>query len=945
VHLGSVLRAQGKNAEAETDLREALALQRKLLPAEHPDIASSLDDLGLALLNYAEAERCHREALLMRRRLYGPDHPAVADSLAALAYSLERQGKYVEAETNFMEALKIERSILGEHRDTAITLDQLGALLLRQNRLSEAEQMFREALAIYRKVFGESRANPDKLVDVLLRQGKIEEAVKLSPASSVSSDAALLQRATVLVRAVGKIKQDDQYTDEVRTRLAEEYHDQIQRILSLLSTNPPDASSNNTSLKTARALQSFAAVAQKNGELEAAAGAFGLAARRYEKEVAAMPDDLRLCGELNGSYEGQFTALSRLGRPQEYLDVVHDAIRAMDEALVHLPQPAVLQRQAHNYRYLGFHLRDLKDNAAARQAFLTSSDFFRRSLKISTARDKGTATALEGQADNARLIGDLWSAESNQVEAQKAYGEALEFHEQIENARLAQYLAPGWRDDHYVYMATLLQTGCSDELALKISRALKSSEVKLSVTGLNGLANCYCALETLLWNRGYRDEAKEQLARLKELLPAGDPQLAGLDKATLGNLAGFLTQQGKGPEAVALFRRAAESGNMEAQYQLGRMYANGYGVPKDETEAIKWLGKAGVQHHLPAIAALNALLRPQGRLSEVETIFRNEVEARKKRLGDDHPDVAFSLKLLGDRLCEESKFAEAEKLFREALATQRHTLGAGNHLVVVTLDALTEALAQQGKMEEVVDLSRKELERCRQSRGTEHADVGWRSSLLAGLLWRQGNLVEAESRYREALRILKRQLLPGHPFIQSLIGWIGDLMLAQGKLAETKALVREAEDTMNTSLLNGLAWSLATCVDRELRDGQEALRYAEKAVTRTGRTNSMYLDTLAAAYAADGQFTNAVNVQKEAIALLTTDKEREDYTLRLKLYVDGIPYRDTGSLATHVRALLKEGKFAGAEPLAHFQRPQYAGRQSARAEETRRGRAAAGLGI
>ena len=50
-------------------------------------------------------------------------------------------------------------------------------------------------------------------------------------------------------------------------------------------------------------------------------------------------------------------------------------------------------------------------------------------------------------------------------------------------------------------------------------------------------------------------------------------------------------------EAVKLYRKAAEQGHAKAQYNLGWMYRNGYGVPQDYTEALKWYRKAADQGH------------------------------------------------------------------------------------------------------------------------------------------------------------------------------------------------------------------------------------------------------------------------------------------------------------------------------------------------------------
>lgn len=91
---------------------------------------------------------------------------------------------------------------------------------------------------------------------------------------------------------------------------------------------------------------------------------------------------------------------------------------------------------------------------------------------------------------------------------------------------------------------------------------------------------------------------------------------------------------------------------------------------------------------------------------------------------------------------------------------------------------------------------------------------------------------------------------------------------------------------------NELAWELATSTDSTLRDGPAAVKLAEQAVALTSRTNNEYLDTLAAAYAETGQFTNAVRLENESIGLLTNKVEIDDFTRRLRLYELNTPYRE-----------------------------------------------------
>lgn len=51
----------------------------------------------------------------------------------------------------------------------------------------------------------------------------------------------------------------------------------------------------------------------------------------------------------------------------------------------------------------------------------------------------------------------------------------------------------------------------------------------------------------------------------------------------------------------------AEGGDADAQYALGYMYYNGYGVPRDDAIATQWIKKSAKQHNLKAIRALHQL--------------------------------------------------------------------------------------------------------------------------------------------------------------------------------------------------------------------------------------------------------------------------------------------------------------------------------------------------
>ncbi len=88
------------------------------------------------------------------------------------------------------------------------------------------------------------------------------------------------------------------------------------------------------------------------------------------------------------------------------------------------------------------------------------------------------------------------------------------------------------------------------------------------------------------------------------------------------------------------------------------------------------------------------------------------------------------------------------------------------------------------------------------------------------------------------------------------------------------------------AVLNNLAWLLATASDDTIRDGEEAVRLAEKACEVTSRKAPRILGTLAAAYAEQGNFSQAVESAQQAIqqadasdTTLITDlrKRQQDY--------------------------------------------------------------------
>jgi Flp pilus assembly protein TadD len=102
-----------------------------------------------------------------------------------------------------------------------------------------------------------------------------------------------------------------------------------------------------------------------------------------------------------------------------------------------------------------------------------------------------------------------------------------------------------------------------------------------------------------------------------------------------------------------------------------------------------------------------------------------------------------------------------------------------------------------------------------------------------------------------------------------------------------KALDLDANDPV---ALNNLAWMLTTAAEPGLRDGQEAVRLATRAVELTDSRWPIFIGTLAAARAQAGQFPEAVKTATTArnLARVTGQTEVAVKNARLcSLYAAG----------------------------------------------------------
>ncbi|REJ96369.1 MAG: tetratricopeptide repeat protein [Planctomycetota bacterium] len=143
-----------------------------------------------------------------------------------------------------------------------------------------------------------------------------------------------------------------------------------------------------------------------------------------------------------------------------------------------------------------------------------------------------------------------------------------------------------------------------------------------------------------------------------------------------------------------------------------------------------------------------------------------------------------------------------------------------------------------------------------------------------------GDFDKAISDYSKAIELF--------PYYSAAYANRGYARKRQGQFAEaiedySKAI--ELDDRA-AGAMNDLAWLLATCSQEDLRDPGRAVELAQRACELTDSSNGDYLDTLAAAQAAAGDFDAAVETAEQALER-APEESKPSIASRLELFRSG----------------------------------------------------------
>jgi protein O-mannosyl-transferase len=366
------------------------------------------------------------------------------------------------------------------------------------------------------------------------------------------------------------------------------------------------------------------------------------------------------------------------------------------------------------------------------------------------------------------------------------------------------------------------------------------------------------------------------------------------------NLGLALHARGQLDEAIAQYQKAIEikPDYADAHYYLGNAQVSRGRVD----EAIAHYQKALKirPDHVDAHNNLGTALAGRGQIDEAIAHYQKALIIR--------PDYADAYYNLGNAQVSLGRPDEAIAQYQKALKINPDYAEAHSNLGAV--------MAQQGKLTEAIAHFQKALEI-----RSDDAKIRYN---LGNAFRQQGRLAEAIPQYQKTLEI-KPDYVDAHNNLGNALaicGQFSEAMAHYRKALEIKPGDAVAHNNLRTALdgrerlyetvghyqkalkinpddadvLNKLAWLRATCPEVLIRNGAEAVELAERAVKLSGGREPAILDTLAAAYAEAGRFSEAVETAQKAIDFAARQNNQALTSLlrvRIKLYQAGSAYRSS----------------------------------------------------
>lgn len=280
---------------------------------------------------------------------------------------------------------------------------------------------------------------------------------------------------------------------------------------------------------------------------------------------------------------------------------------------------------------------------------------------------------------------------------------------------------------------------------------------------------------------------------------------------------------------------------------------------------------------------LGLLYFEMGKYSLAEPLYRQLLEIRRKRHGENHPAVAASLNTLAGLYYQTSDYARAEPLYLQALAIRRAAFGDTHPDVAQSMDNLALLYSELGKYAQAESLYKEALIIWRTTLGDIHPDVAINLDNLALLYYKMGQYAQAEPLYTQALLMRQTCLGETHLDVANSLNNLALLYKSMGQYARAASLYQQAL-TIRRSILGethpdvGLVMNNLGSLYHEMGEYVQAEEYYQRGLasmhSSLGETHPLTLQCLSnlgSLYREKGEYTQAQTLYQQVyIALQAT---------------------------------------------------------------------------
>lgn len=193
-------------------------------------------------------------------------------------------------------------------------------------------------------------------------------------------------------------------------------------------------------------------------------------------------------------------------------------------------------------------------------------------------------------------------------------------------------------------------------------------------------------------------------------------------------------------------------------------------------------------------------LNDRGEYEATQELYENAIAARRRVLGDEHPDTLDAMNNLISCLIRARKLTQARALGEEVLTNRRRILGDDDPETLITTNNLARALYLAGEIEAARILLKKAVSGFLRIRGLDHQNTLAAMTNLALVFSAQGQSDEARDLHEKVLIAKRRSLGPADPDTLRSMYHVACIRHNDGKLAEASSMLEECIALQNAVL-------------------------------------------------------------------------------------------------------------------------------------------------